>query len=260
MNRAIEINCDMGEGYGRWRFAPDEEFMPYVSAANIACGFHAGDPRIIRRTVQAAVGQGLQIGAHVSLPDLLGFGRRRIAVSAEELQDYTLYQIGALKGFVEAEGSKLSHVKPHGVMYLMSLEDEELAEAVIAAVAEIDSSLPLYCFDKRHTELAARYGVRLVQEGFVDLGYDDSGNLMIEREKQAWDPALVSSRAIRLVREGKVATVSGRDLDISPESICLHGDAPNSVEVIRTVWQSLQDAGIKVRPLKEAGSVATEPG
>lgn len=257
---SIEINCDMGEGYGRWRFAPDEEFMPYISAANIACGFHAGDPRIMRRTARAAIEQGLQIGAHVALPDLMGFGRRRMAVSADELQDYTLYQIGALKAFVEAEGSKLSHVKPHGVMYVMSLEDAELAEAVIAAVAEVDNTLLLYSFDKRHSELAARYGVRLVQEGFVDLAYDDAGNLIIEREKQAWDPSLVSSRAIRLVREGKVATASGRDLDISPESICLHGDAPNSVEVIRTVRQSLRDAGIAVRPLTDTGSVPAEPG
>ncbi|MFD1211016.1 LamB/YcsF family protein [Arthrobacter sp. GCM10027362] len=261
MNTAsIEINCDMGEGYGRWRFAPDEEFMPYVSAANIACGFHAGDPRIMRRTVRAAIAQGLQIGAHVALPDLMGFGRRRMAVSAEELQDYTLYQIGALKAFVEAEGSSLSHVKPHGVMYVMSLEDAELAEAVIAAVAEIDSALLLYSFDKRHAELAGRFGIRLVQEGFADLAYDDAGNLIIEREKQAWDPALVSSRAIRLVREGKVTAESGRDLDILPESICLHGDAPNSVDVIRTVWQSLHNSGISVRPLTKTGNASVEPG
>jgi UPF0271 protein len=248
---AIEINCDMGEGYGRWSFAPDEQFMPYVNAANIACGFHAGDPRIMRRTVRGAIKHGLQLGAHVALPDLLGFGRRRMAVSAEELRDYTVYQIGALKAFVEAEGSTLSHVKPHGVMYVMSLEDSELAEAVVAAVADVDSELLLYSFDKRHEDMASRYGVRLVQEGFVDLAYSETGSLIIEQEKQAWDPELVSARAVRLVQEGKVASAGGVDVELTPESICLHGDAPNSADVIRTVRERLVEAGVIVRAVTE---------
>jgi UPF0271 protein len=246
----IDINCDLGEGYGRWRFAPDEEFMPYISTANIACGFHAGDPRIMRESVRMALDHGLQIGAHVALPDLLGFGRRRMAVSPEELRDYTVYQVGALKAFVEARGHRLGHVKPHGVMYVMSAEDAELGEAVIAAVAEIDPGMLLYSLDERHAPIAERYGVTLVREGFVDLAYDGAGNLLIERVKEAWDPELVAARAIRFVREGKVETTAGTDLVFQPPSICLHGDAPNSVEVIRTVRQRLDGAEIAVRCLK----------
>lgn len=252
MRRAtVDINCDLGEGFGRWQFAPDEEFMPHISTANIACGFHAGDPRLMRETVRLALDYGLQLGAHVALPDLLGFGRRRLAVTPEELRDYTVYQVGALRAFVEAQGHRLGHVKPHGVMYTMSAEDPELGEAVIAAVAEIDPTMLLYSLDERHAPIAARYGVAVVREGFVDLAYDGEGDLIIERVKQAWDPELVAARAIRFVREGKVETTEGTDLEFTPRSICLHGDAPNSVKVISTVRKRLDEAGIAVGSLAQ---------
>lgn len=251
---AIELNCDMGEGYGRWQFAPDEELMPFISTANIACGFHAGDPRIMRDTVRKAVDLGLQIGAHVSLPDIIGFGRRRIDMSPAEMRDNTVYQIGALKAFVEAEGGKLAHVKPHGVMYVMAQEDPALGEAIVQAVAEVDRTLLLYALNSKNAPIAKNYGVELVPEAFVDLHYDRDGNLLIERAKESWDPELVAARAIRLVREGVVASKEGPDIPVERRTICLHGDAPNSVEVLRTVRARLEDAGIDVRALVNPNS------
>lgn len=248
---SVDLNVDMGEGFGRWSFVPDAQFMPHISSANIACGFHAGDPRIMRETVSAALDYGLQIGAHVALPDLLGFGRRRMAVSPQELRDYTVYQVGALQAFVQARGHRLGHVKPHGVMYVMMAEDAELAEAVIAAVAEIDPNMLLYSLDERHQGLADGYGVTIIREGFVDLAYDGRGNLVIERIKQAWDPELVAERAVRFVREERIATSDGSDLCFRPKTLCLHGDAPNSVEVIQTVRRRLDEHEIAVRPLVE---------
>ncbi|MFT4218987.1 MAG: 5-oxoprolinase subunit PxpA [Microbacterium sp.] len=245
----VELNCDMGEGYGRWKFAPDEELMPYISTANIACGFHAGDPRIMRDTVRNAVRLGLQIGAHVALPDIIGFGRRRIAITPEEMRDNTVYQIGAIKAFVESEGGTLAHVKPHGVMYVMAQDDPALGEAVVQAVADVDKSMLLYALNDKNAPIATSYGVTLVPEGFVDLHYDREGNLLIERVKQAWDPHLVADRAIRLVREGVVAANDGADVSVNGQTICLHGDAPNSVEVLRTVRARLEEDGIRVAPL-----------
>lgn len=245
----IELNCDMGEGYGRWKFAPDEELMPYISTANIACGFHAGDPRIMRETVRSAIAHGLQIGAHVALPDIIGFGRRRMAITPAEMRDNTLYQIGALKAFVEAEGGRLAHVKPHGVMYVMLQDDPELAEAAIQAVAEVDTGLLFYALNDKNVPIAEANGLTLVPEAFVDLHYDRDGNLIIERVKEAWDPELVASRAVRLVREGVVAANDGTDIAVANRTICLHGDAPNSVEELRTVRARLEEGGIRVAPL-----------
>ncbi len=245
----VELNCDMGEGYGRWKFAPDEELMPYISTANIACGFHAGDPRIMRDTVRKAVELGLQIGAHVALPDIIGFGRRRIAITPEEMRDNTVYQIGALKAFVEAEGGTLANVKPHGVMYVMAQDDEALGEAVVQAVADVDPALPLYALNDKNAGIAREYGVTIVPEGFVDLHYDRAGNLLIERVKEAWDPEFVAARAVRLVREGVVAANDGTDVAVNRQTICLHGDAPNSVDVLRTVRRRLEEDGIAVAPL-----------
>lgn len=248
-HHTIEINCDLGEGYGRWAFAPDEQFMPHITTANIACGFHAGDPRIMRDTVAMAMEHGLQIGAHVSLPDIVGFGRRRFALTPEEMRDNTIYQIGALKAFVEARGGTLAHVKPHGVMYAMIQDTADYADAVTTAIAEVDKSLLFYALDATHAALAASKGITLVPEGFVDLHYDAAGGLMIERVKQAWDPEDVAARAIRLVTRHEVVANDGTVLPLERGTICLHGDAPNSTEVISTVRHRLDEAGIETRAL-----------
>lgn len=248
---AIDVNVDMGESFGRWSLGDDSSLMPYISSANIACGFHAGDPGAMRKTVAAAVEHGLQIGAHPALPDLLGFGRRPMKVSPADLTDYCTYQVGALAAFVAAEGGSLAHVKPHGALYAMCARDAELAEAVARSVAEVDPGLVLLALRDDHRAAVERHGVRLVTESFVDLDYDADGNLIIEAVKQAWDPDEVAERAVRVARERKVAKTDGSDLEVDSPTICLHGDAPNALDVVRAVKERLEAEGIAVRRLAE---------
>jgi 5-oxoprolinase (ATP-hydrolysing) subunit A len=248
---AIDVNVDMGESFGRWSLGDDVRLMPHISSANIACGFHAGDPGAMRRTVAAAVEHGLQVGAHVALPDLLGFGRRAMKVSPADLTDYCTYQIGALAAFVAAEGGRLAHVKPHGALYAMCAQDGELAEAVARSIAEVDSQLVLLALRDDHAAAVERHGVRLVTEAFVDLDYDADGNLLIEPVKQARDPDQVAERALRVARERKVPTTAGTDLEVDSPTICLHGDAPNAPDVARAVKERLDGERIAVKPLAE---------
>jgi UPF0271 protein len=248
---AIDVNVDMGESFGRWRLGDDASLMPHISSANIACGFHAGDPGVMRRTVAAAVEHGLQIGAHVALPDLLGFGRRTMSVSPGDLTDYCTYQIGALAAFVAAEGGRLAHVKPHGALYAMCARDGELAEAVARSIAEVDAELVLLALRDDHAAAVERHGVRLVTEAFVDLDYNADGSLIIEAVKQARDPDEVAERAVRVARERKVPTTGGTDLDVDAPTICLHGDGPNALDVARAVKERLDGEGIAVKPLAE---------
>ena len=248
---AIDVNVDMGESFGRWSLGDDASLMPYISSANIACGFHAGDPGAMRRTVASAFEHNLQIGAHVALPDLLGFGRRAMKISPADLTDYCIYQIGALAAFVAAKGGRLAHVKPHGALYAMCAQDAELMEAVARATGEVDSQLVLLALRDDHAAAVERHGVRLVTESFVDLDYDADGNLIIEAVKQAWDPEKVAERAVRVARERKVAKTDGSDLEVDSPTICLHGDAPNALDVARTVKERLDGEGIAVKPLAE---------
>jgi 5-oxoprolinase (ATP-hydrolysing) subunit A len=248
---AIDVNVDMGESFGRWSLGDDASLMPHISSANIACGFHAGDPGAMRRTVAAAVEHDLQIGAHVALPDLLGFGRRTMKISPADLTDYCTYQIGALAAFVAAEGGRLAHVKPHGALYAMCAQDANLTEAVAVSIAEVDPQLVLLALRDDHAATVERQGVRLVTEAFVDLDYDPDGNLLIEAVKQASDPEKVAERAVRVARERKVPTTAGTDLDVDSPTICLHGDAPNALDVARAVRDRLEGEGIAVKPLAE---------
>lgn len=259
-SRSIDVNVDMGESFGRWRLGDDAALMPYISSANIACGFHAGDPGTMRDTVRGAIAHGLQIGAHVALPDLLGFGRRRMAVGAEELRDYCLFQIGALRAFVEAHGGRLEHVKPHGALYAMCSADPELAGAVAAATAETGLGLDLLLLNADTREAVAAHGVRLVPEAFADLEYEADGSLVIEAVKRAWDPEAVAARALRIAVAGRLET-RGADLVVEPATICLHGDAPNAIAIARAVRGRLEGAGVRVRPLREvlAAGRRTEP-
>lgn len=247
----IDLNVDMGEGFGRWTLGDDEALMPYISSANIACGFHAGDPSIMRRTVRAAVKHGLDIGAHVALPDLLGFGRRRMALSAEEIRDYCTYQIGALWAFVKSEGGSLSYVKPHGVLYAMINDSDENADALAAAMASIDPNLMLFLLNDRTQTIVGRHGIRLITEGFVDLDYDGAGNLLIERIKTARDPEEVANRALRLAIEHKVIAKDGTELRIDTPTICLHGDAPNALDVVKAVRKRLDEAGVAIASVRK---------
>jgi UPF0271 protein len=253
MSRAtmLDVNVDMGESFGRWKLGDDVGVMPFISSASIACGFHAGDPSTIASTVHAAVENGLQIGAHVALPDLLGFGRRRMAVAPTDLRDYALYQIGALKAFVEAEGGALGHVKPHGALYAMCSADPALAGAVAEATAAVDRHLLLLLLSDDVAPAVREHGIRLATEAFPDLDYNPDGSLVIEAVKRAWDPERVASRAVRVARDGRIDASDGSELEVTVQSICLHGDAPNAVEVARTVAGRLDEAGVEVVSLRE---------
>ncbi len=248
MTARIDLNADMGESYGRWTLGDDAALMPHLTSANIACGFHGGDPHVMRRTVALALEHGVGIGAHVAYPDLIGFGRRRLAATPEEIQDYVLYQAGAIRAFAEAAGGRLQHVKPHGALYTSIVDSEEHAQAVAEAVAELGPDVILL-MPPDVGPAAARAGVPFVPEGYVDLDYDAAGRLVLERVKQLRDPAEMGERAVRLAREGKVRTVEGAELELRVESICVHGDAPNAPAIAAAIRGALAAAGIELAPL-----------
>ncbi len=249
MGDRININSDMGESYGRWQLGNDGELMRLIPTINVACGFHAGDPRVMRRTIELAAATGVEIGAHVSLPDILGFGRRRMVITADDLRDYVIYQTGALLGFVRAAGLTLRHIKPHGSLYAMCGESEELALALLTAVHALDPKLAVIIGGPAVAAAAAATGVWAVPEGYVDLAYQPSGFPVIEQVKRAWDPKEVADRAVRIVRERRLPAIDGSELAIDVPTICLHGDAPNAVEVAHVVRARLATEGIDVVPL-----------
>lgn len=251
MTHRVNINCDMGESYGRWILGNDEAILPFVPTANIATGFHGGDPTVMRKTVRLAKQVGAEIGAHVALPDLMGFGRRFLGVTPDELKDYVTYQIGALAAFAKAEGASLSHVKPHGMLYSMCGQHPELLRALLAAVKEFDPNLVVIAGGSETPQIAAELGIKATNEAYCDLDYKPDGYPVVERFKKAWDPEEVARRAIRLVIEKRATAIDGTELTIDKPTICVHGDAANSVEVAKTVRQRLAEAGIEVVGLRE---------
>ncbi len=247
----IDINADMGESYGRWTLGHDEELMPFISSANIACGYHGGDPHVMRKTVRLARKHGVAVGAHVAFPDLIGFGRRRMQISAQELKDYIVYQVGALQAFAAAEGARVEHVKPHGAMYVMCTEDDEFAQAVAEAMKELDGSPILLLTGDKVASAARRVGVPFVMEGYIDLDYDASGQLILERVKKVRDPNDVAGRAVRLAIQGTVPVRDGGSLSVPARSVCVHGDADNAPAIARAVREQLTRAGVEVTPLRQ---------
>lgn len=245
MTSRIDVNCDIGEGFGRWRMPHDDELMKLVTSVSIAAGFHAGDPTIIRRTVDQAITEHLDIGVHVALPDLIGFGRRAMAVTAAEVQDYCTYQIGAVAAFVKAAGGVLTHVKPHGALYAMACQDPELASALARSVHDHDPRLKLFLLDHRSAEAVGQQSIELVTEGFPELHYDDEGDLVLERDKNSWDPQTVAGRAVAMAQGRGVQAQSGAHLNLSVQTLCIHSDAPNAVEVARATLTALNAANIK---------------
>lgn len=228
------INCDMGEGFGLYRIGDDEGLMPLIDVANVACGFHASDFNHMRRTVQLAKRHGVKVGAHPSLPDLQGFGRREMKIGRDELVNCMIYQIGALKGFLQAEGMELNHIKPHGSLYGMAARMEDVAEAV-ADVADI-FRVPLFGMaGTLHEKVYPARGHVFVSEFYADLDYNDQGGLIITREHAAADPAAAAAACLRAIREGKVTSVGGVDVSVRADAICVHSDTPNAVAVAEAV-------------------------
>jgi UPF0271 protein len=256
MATRVDLNADMGESYGRWTLGDDAALMPYLTSANIACGFHGGDPHVMRRTVALALEHGVGVGAHVAFPDLIGFGRRRLAATPEEIEDYVVYQAGAIRAFADGAGGRLQHVKPHGALYTTIVDSAEHAQAVARAVAMLGSDVILL-MPPEVGPAAARAGVPFVPEGYVDLDYDADGKLLLERAKQLRDPEEMGEKAVRLVRDGKVRTVDGGDLELEVESICVHGDAPNAPQIARAVRKALEAAQVELVPLVALRRIAT---
>lgn len=238
INCDVGINCDMGEAFGLYRMGDDEALMPLVSAANVACGFHASDFNHMRRTVQLAKRHGVAVGAHPSLPDLQGFGRREMAMSREELANCLVYQIGALTGFLAAEGMALSHIKPHGALYGMAARLEHAAHALCDAADVF--GVPLYGMaGTLHETVYRARGHRFVAEFYADLDYSAAGGLVITREHRAVDPEAAAARCVRAIREGKCASLDGGDVAVRADSICVHSDTPNAVAVAAAVRQAV---------------------
>ncbi|NDK99905.1 LamB/YcsF family protein [Photorhabdus bodei] len=250
MMNIIDLNSDLGEGFGQWKMGDDNTMLSIVTSANVACGFHAGDPAGIFQTLKSARENQVIIGAHVSYPDLVGFGRRNMDVSSNELIADVIYQIGALKGLAAAAGTTVSYVKPHGALYNTIAHDEYQALAVITAIREVDDNLALVGLaGSKILDLAREKGLRTVAEAFADRAYTPQGTLVSRREKGSvlHDANLVARRMLQLVTEGGVEAIDGSFTRIQADSICVHGDSPDAVEMARQVKLTLQQAGITVR-------------
>lgn len=247
--KTVDLNCDMGESFGAWKMGDDAGIMPFVSSANVACGFHAGDPSTIRRTVALAVDHGVAVGAHPSLPDLQGFGRRAMTISPEECYDLVLYQAGAVEAFARAAGARLHHVKIHGMLYNMAAKDPALADAIARATRDLGRDVWLYALSgSAMMDAAARLGVRAVGEVFADRSYQADGTLTPRGQPGAMvtDEAASVAQALRMVEEGLVRAQSGADVPVAAGTLCLHGDQPGAVAFAKALRAAFSARGIRV--------------
>ena len=249
----IDLNADLGESFGRWTLGHDAEVMQSISSANVACGFHAGDPGVMRETVRLAKAHGVAVGAHPGFPDLVGFGRRNMAATPREVEDFVIYQVGALAGIAAAEGVRLQHVKAHGALYNMAVRDRALADAIARGVAAVDKSLILLGLPKSELLRAGQAaGLPVAAEGFADRSYEPDGSLTPREREGAviHDPSAVVRRAVRMARDEVVTTTNGEDISMYVRTICTHGDTPGSHELTRLLREGLERDGVKVAPLK----------
>ncbi len=250
-SRGIDLNVDAGESFGAYRSGADEEIVPLVSSVNVACGLHGGDPLVMRRTVRLAAAHGVAVGAHPGYPDLQGFGRRVMAIPAEELVQIVLYQIGALAAIAAAEAVTLAHVKPHGALYNAAVVDDAVADAVIEAVGS--AGLPLIALSgSRWAERARGAGLRVAAEAFADRGYRPDGTLVPRGQPGALltDPHAAAERAVRLVTEGTLAAVTGETVPIHAHTLCIHSDTPGAPAIAQAVRDALIAVGVGVAPLR----------
>ncbi len=247
----IDLNSDLGEGFGIWELGEDDGLLEIVTSANVACGFHGGDPSIMRRVCRRAAERGVRIGAQVSYRDLAGFGRRPMDVPANELTDEVIYQIGALDAFARIAGSRVSYVKPHGALYNTCVTNSVQAEAVVRAVRDVDPTLPVLGLPGSELLRAAEAaGLTPVKEAFADRAYDGAGHLVSRRQEGAVisDAPSVVARSLRLVTDGQVTAVNGSQVSVRAQSLCLHGDTPGALRLARRVRDALTKAGVELSP------------
>jgi UPF0271 protein len=250
----VDLNSDLGESFGRYTLGLDQRIIPLISSANVACGYHASDPVVMDRTIQLAKAAGIRVGAHPGFPDLMGFGRRNMNVTPAEAKAYTLYQLGALDGFCKAHGLTLQHVKPHGAFYNMAAKDYTLSKAICEAVAAYDKNLIVLALCGGELLRAAKdTGLRAASEVFADRGYEEDGTLVDRRKEGAMitDENEAIARVIRMVKEGKVTTVTGKDIDIQADSVCVHGDGEKALAFVEKIRAALTREGIEICPLDQ---------
>ena len=253
--KRIDLNCDMGESFGAYKLGMDDAVIQYITSANIACAWHAGDPTVMNHTVAIAVENGVGVGAHPGYPDLLGFGRRNMDCTMEELRNYVIYQIGALQAFCSAHATRLQHVKPHGALYLTAVENEDVARAVAEAIVRVNPDLLYVALAGAKGELMTRIGqevgLKVVYEAFPDRAYSPEGTLVSRRQSGAVikDPQAVSQRALRMVREGVVVAVDGSTIPLEAQTLCVHGDNPKAVDLVRSIRETLEADGVAVTPM-----------
>jgi UPF0271 protein len=250
----IDLNSDVGESFGNYKLGLDEDVIPLISSANIACGFHAGDPAVMRHTVTIAKENGVAIGAHPGFPDLVGFGRRNLDASLEEIKDFVTYQIGALQAFAAVQGVKLQHVKPHGALYTMAVKNAAIWEAVAEAIAAVDSRLILFVLagtDRQNLEaVGAGHGIRIAYEFFGDRAYNSDGSLVSRKESGSviHDGDVVAEKVLKMVQEGRVVCKDGSEIELTADTICVHGDNPSALSLVRKIREALQASGVEIAP------------
>lgn len=250
MTYSIDLNCDMGESFGAYTIGHDEELMAYVSSVNIACGFHGGDPAVMRRTVQLAVSKNIAVGAHPGYPDLQGFGRREMKVSPQEAYDMVLYQVGALTAFVKAAGTRLHHVKPHGALYNAAAKDAALAAAIARAVKDAGDDLVFVGLSGSvMIREAGMLGLRTASEVFADRSYQDDGTLTPRASPHAMieDPEVAARQVLRMVQHKTVTTISGKDIPVTAETVCIHGDGRSALSFARAIVHLLQQHHVSIK-------------
>lgn len=250
----VDLNSDLGESFGNYKITSDEHIIPLISSANVACGFHASDPVVMRQTIERAKAAGIRVGAHPGFPDLMGFGRRNMAVTLDEAYAYTLYQLGSLSAFCKANGVKLQHVKPHGAFYNMAAKDYELSKAICQAVKDFDDSLIILGLSGGETVRAAKdLGLRTAQEVFADRAYEEDGTLVNRRKEGAMitDENLAIERVVRMIKEQKVTAITGKDIPIVADSICVHGDGAKALAFVEKIREVLTEQGIEICSLDE---------
>jgi UPF0271 protein len=249
----IDINCDLGESYGAFKVGNDEKIMPHITSANIACGFHAGDPVIMAQTINLAKKHNVAIGAHPGYPDLLGFGRREMQLTSEEVKNYAIYQVSALQGFAKVAGVSLQHVKPHGALYNTAAKDEKLSGAIVDAVKALNHNLIIFApLNSALAKAAVESGLRVAYEVFADRAYNSDGSLVSRKQPNAiiQEPQKVMERVIKMVKEGTVLAVNGEVVNLGEvHTICVHGDTPTAIELAKALKKGLIKVGIEVKPV-----------
>ena len=252
----IDLNSDVGESFGVYKIGLDEEVIPHLTSANIGCGFHGGDPSVMRKTISLAKQHGVEVGSHPGFPDFIGFGRRNMDATLEEIQDYVLYQTGALQAFAIAQGLRLQHMKAHGAIYNMAAANTKIWETMAEAISRLDKEIILVVLassnNKPLLDIGKRYGIRIALEAFPDRAYNKNGSLVSRREKGAviHDHEVVAKRALKMAIDGKVIAIDGTEIELRPDTLCVNGDNPAAVQMVKKIREELKIAGANVIPMK----------